>query len=392
MMTHSNYDDMDDGEDENQLVDRVFSYSLVAYVSDTLKNCYSYAKHSNNYVKAGLEAAEGYSQPVLWKLEEYSHQPTIESFLHKVDQYGCKQLDKIESGGKQLKETYEIIRPKTIQSLETVANKIHGTPVEMVLLKTVDVVDAVVDSLLPPDPEESAEVSMIPTNDPNLLDRTSPLIKKLRNRVSKDSIKRLPAQTYQVSKDFIFRNTDAVPHLNYCIGVLSTAAHKIHNASSNTRTAAKQGVQKGTSLSKASMDYIYTSLHHMVGALTSLVVLAKKLDPIEAKATVEELTVMIQRSREGISHKGKNAAARLKEDISHILQKAGDLLSQQVAAGYTRVHTSDSAAIRKSVETIENIVLRILDHLPTQQNPQAQQGHHSEEDDDQYGSQPEQSH
>jgi len=356
-----------DDEQNNKLVQRVFSYSLVDYASSSLLFLYDQAKQSNYLVKAGIETAESYSLPILHKLSTYSHQPTIENLLHKVDQYGCRQLDKIENGGKQIKDTYNVIKPKTIQSLETVANKIHGTPVETALFKTVDVVDVVVDSLLPPDPAEPITVNLVV--DPNVIDKTAPVITKLRNRVNPHSIARLPVQTYTVTKDIIFRNADAIPQLHYCIGVLSTAAHRVRDVSANTRAVAKTSIQKGATASKASVDYVYNSLTTMVQHLTSIVVLVKKLDPTEARATVEELTLMIQHSKEELSQKyGRDTAARLKEDISRILQKAGDLLSQQVAAGYTRVHSTDNAAIRKSVETIEGIVLRIVENFSNQQD------------------------
>lgn len=361
-----------DHERDNQLVQRVLSYSLVNYVSGTIKSSYSYVRDSNYIVKAGFLAAENTAQPFIHKLEEYSHQPKIESLLHKVDQYGCRQLDKIESGGKQIKETYDAIKPKTIQSLENVANKIHGTTAETVLFKTVGVVDAVVDSLLPADPAaEPEDDTQVAADDPNIIDKTTPVVNKLKHRVNKDSIIHLPYQTYTVSKDIIFRNVDAVPQLHYCVGMLSTAAHRVRDASASTQAVARNGIQKGADLSKASVDYVYQSLHHMVNQLTSLVVLVKKLDPLEAKATLEELLVMIQNSKDTLSQKyGEDTAHRLKEDISKILQRAGDLLSQQVAAGYTRVHSSDNAAIRKSVEKIESIVVRIIDSFSPSTNQQ----------------------
>jgi len=359
-------------EDQNKLVERVLSYSLVNYFTSSLLAGYSYAKHCNSFVKAGLETAEYYSQPLLHKLDEYSHQPPMESLLHRVDQYGCRQLDKIESRGKHLKETYEVIKPKTIQSLENVANKIHGTPVETALLKTVGVVDVVVDSLLPPDPSEHAPEESTASDDQTIIDRTAPVINKLKSRINKDSLKRLPSQTYAVSKDFIFRNADAIPQLHYCVGMLSTAAHRVHDVSANTQAAARTGLQKGTKVSKATVEYAYNSLHNMTHHLATLVEMVKKLDPEEAKATVAELTNLILQSKDELllNSRKKVSAARLKEDISRILQKAGDLLSQQVAAGYNRVHTSDNAAIRKSVETIETIVGRVVESFS---NPSTQQ-------------------
>jgi len=270
--------------------------------------------------------------------------------------------------------------------LENVATKIHGTTVETVLFKTVGAVDVVVDSLLPADPAQPEDDTHATTDDPNIIDKTSPVIHKLKTRVSKDSIKHLPVQTYTVTKDIIFRNADANPQIHYCIGVLSTAAHRVHNVSTKTEAVARNGIHKGAELSKTSVDYVYQSMHNMVNALTSLVVLMKKLDPIEGKQTVAELTAMIQSSKEDFYTKygdfstyGKEKATRLKEDISRILQKSGDLLSQQVAAGYERAHSTDITAVRKSVETIESIVLRIVDSFGGQAQPEQPDQHAQQE-------------
>lgn len=351
-------------DNNNYLVPRVLSYALVNYVSETVKGGYLYAKQSNPYVKAGLETAEAYSQPLLHKIEEYSHQSTIESLIHKVDQYGCRQLDKVEQGGKQLKDTYHAIKPKTIHSIETVANKIHGTAIETVLFKTVDVVEIVVDSLLPPDtaevPNETEEEE---TKDANILDRTAPVITKIKTRATPSNIKSIPKHTLSISKDFIFGTTETRPQvIQYCIGVLSIAAHR----AKQSQQTARDGLHKGATISKQSVEYVHQSLQHMVNSLANLVVLVKKLDPVEAKATLSELTVMIQNSKNHFSHKyGKDTVARLKDDISGIFLKAGDLLSQQVAAGYTFAHSSDNVAIQKSVEKIESIVLQVCESLQT---------------------------
>lgn len=58
------------------------------------------------------------------------------------------------------------------------------------------------------------------------------------------------------------------------------------------------------------------SLQSMAGHLEGLVLLVKRLDPIEARASLDELTAMIQTSKEKFSQKyGKQTAAKLKEGI-----------------------------------------------------------------------------
>lgn len=333
---------------------RVYSYSLVQHASDTVKSYYSTAKESNSYVKASLETVEQYSQNILHKAEEYSHQPTINNVLHKLDGYGCKQLDKIENGSNQLKQTYEVYKPKTIQSLDGIANKIHGTTVEVGLLKTISLVDTLVDSLFPPAPSEPAEVSRVP-EDPNVVARTTPVINKLFERVSTGSIKQLPARSYNLSYDLIFQAENA-PQIHLLIGVLTTAALKFKHASEN-------GLQKGAALSKESADYVYAQLTHMANLVGGIVEVMAKLDQREAKATVAELMNMIQNSKANLT---QTLGERLdyegwKKEISAILQKTGDLLATQAAKGYHKAQHSDHATVRKAVASIQSLVLTIVE-------------------------------
>lgn len=105
--------------------------------------------------------------------------------------------------------------------------------------------------------------------DPNIIDVAAPVITKLKNRINRDSLRRLPSQTYHVSKDIIFSklivgfcfvdtviilevtinfhnigNADAVPQLHYCIGMLSTAAHRVRDVSTSTQAVARSGLNR----------------------------------------------------------------------------------------------------------------------------------------------------
>jgi len=327
------------------LVHRIASYSLVNYFSDTVKDYYAYAKECNSLVKMSLETAESLSLPIIAKLDECSQLPIINNIISSVDSISCKQLDKIENSAYAIKDT-------TVSTAEMVADKIHGTMVESLIIKSVDVVDNIVDSLLPPKDDEEPEALV----DPNVIERATPVIKKLTTRVSKDSLINLPAQTCYEVKDLVFRNAETIPQVQLCIGLLINASHKVKEVRESTQQAAKHGFQKGSQLSKTSADHVYQSLQHLMTVMTSLVAGISKITVEDARIALSDVFTLIQESKEKI-HKSNQS---FREDISIILQRTGELLSQQVAAGYNKVAQSDYASVRRAAGSLEQIINRLL--------------------------------
>jgi hypothetical protein len=201
----------------NTFVARLSAYPAVGYAFGKAKGCYNYAKENNSYIKASLETAEKYSHKLVY---EYNH-PTIDALLLKTDKYGCQQLDKIEHRGKQLQGMYDSVKPKTKESLDKVANKIHGTPVEHILLKTISSVDSALDVLFPPKDNEPAQVSQVP-EDPNLVSQTAPIVNKLAERVSTESVKQLPFHVYSLTREYFYET--AIPQL---VSLLSAASQRV---------------------------------------------------------------------------------------------------------------------------------------------------------------------
>jgi len=336
---------------------RVWNYPIVHYAVGTASSYYTYAKTYHQYSQRVFEIAESYVQPVaavsLAKLEEYTHQPLVEGIINRADAFGCQQLDKIEERIHNIKE----FGPKTFHTV------IHGTKVESVLIKTVSIVDNVVDALLPPvkdDNSAAADNSAEGSDDPeirengvSLVEVTGPVIHKLKTRVSKKSVLRLPLQTYSGLHGLAVQNTNS-------LSVLLKSA-------SASLLATKQA-KKGAELSKASVDYVYQSLHRVSSSVNSLAGVLKRLDAIEARATVAELSHMIASSKENVSKIIDNLhlAQKLKEDSSAILLRAGDALSRPLEAGYVLVANSDIAAIRNAFVSLESAVQGVVTSFSVQ--------------------------
>lgn len=330
-------------EERGSFISRVYSYSLVHRTSETVKGYYNYAKESSTYVKSSLETAEQYSQIIAHKVAD---QPTIESLLHKADDYGCAQLDKIEQKGSQIKQSYNEIKPKTYQSLDNAANKIHGTSIEIALLKTAGLVDGLVDSLFPPGLDESSELSAIPTN-PNLVSRTAPIINKLKERVSVGSLKHLPARTYHISLGLLYQ-AESLPLIHSTIGLLASAALTLKTVSD----ASAQVVSN--EWEKAHKTQVAAALQTLLNNVITLSELLRKLNATEARVSVNELVSLIQNKLEDID------VAKWREEISSILAKASTVLKQQVALGGA---PDDVSRVRQAVQAIEEVVSSILAKL-----------------------------
>lgn len=194
---------------------------------------------------------------------------------------------------------------------------------------------------------------------------TGPVLNKIRARVSKKSVLRLPFQTYSGLKELALRNTEnlPLPHL------VKQYANFLNSASSYilaTKEATESSLHKGAELSKVSADYVYNSLQGVVSSVNSLLAVVKRLDPIEARATVAELSSMIATSKQNVTHILDNRTQKLKEDSSAILSRAGDVLSRPFEAGYTLVANSDIQAIKTAFNSLESAVQGIVESFSIQ--------------------------
>jgi len=340
------------GESHNTVLSRILEYPVVEYATGTATDCYKYAKSYNDYSKKAFEAAESYGQPLAsasWaKIEEYSRAPAFEGIINKADTFGNQQLDKLESTIHTIREE----APKRYQAFE---QSIQGTAVEGALVKTVGIIDNVVDAILPANEEESQEEEPSQTDAQSLSDAASPVIKKLKNRVSKKSVLNIPAQTYNVACTAALRSAND-QYKNY-----STL---LQSASSYILSTKQVTIQKSSDIYTISIDHIYHLLNNVALSLNSIVSAMKKLDPVEAQATLNELVKMIASSKQNVSQiiDDLHLKQKLREDTSAILSKAGDIL-RPVEDGYARIANSDIAALRNTCASLESAVQAVVENL-----------------------------
>jgi vacuolar-type H+-ATPase subunit I/STV1 len=103
-----------------QFVDRVFHYPIIHGICEQLCSIYRYAKGYNPSVKVGLEKVESsltYVQPIVTKIEQ---QPIVKT----IDQFGCRQLDKVELG---LEKTKNFIDHDVLDNVKSSTTKLASS-------------------------------------------------------------------------------------------------------------------------------------------------------------------------------------------------------------------------------------------------------------------------
>jgi len=229
------YDINGDVPEQKALLSRLSSYTLV----NTLYQGYSTIKEKSPYLKAGLETAESYTQPVLKKLDDTLH----------LDQRGVAILDKIETTAtgittkvsdyyNQGVDYYTNTKESAVETGKSlVANA--NRPVNQLL----DITETLVNKLLPPelpvpplDSDEDHEekelepleidfVEQIPDDegDSRLTSNPLPRIKQMSTGVSK----RLHNAAMSKLQNVNIRTQQQIDSMSYVVDLIQYAAEYI---------------------------------------------------------------------------------------------------------------------------------------------------------------------
>jgi hypothetical protein len=279
---------------------------------------YHNLKSYSQYSKRALETVEEYAVPLahasFTTLDTYSRQPLIEGLLTRADAFGNQQLDKIEEGIHKIKET----APKALQSVES---KLHGTKIEGVLIRTITQLDHAVDVLFPETKEAQAQEEAtsdqqdVDSTTASIIEASAPVYNKMRTRISKESVLRLPA------------------HLKILANQHPSAYYIL------------QTKQKGVELSKSGIENVQKSLGNVTLSVTSLLNTLKHVNATEVRASAAELLAM---SKDGVSKFAD------KNQFSKRLIHASAVISRQLEAGYVRI--ADIESIKHILNSLGYIV------------------------------------
>lgn len=142
--------------EDNSFVNRVINYPTVSNLWETAKGYYSTAKDSSTLVKKGCETLESNLDTTMKYIQPVIENETVKKYTHTVDNFGCKQLDKLEKLGETYQPTIESLKEKGSSIVESSVQKIEpidqylknsyiGAPINM----AVSVTEKLCDKFLP---------------------------------------------------------------------------------------------------------------------------------------------------------------------------------------------------------------------------------------------------
>lgn len=283
-------------QDHYKIVSRVISYPLVSNAWTSASQYYSAAKEKSSIVKYGCGLLESnielgrtkLVEPVLNNemVKKYS-----EPILSKVDEFGCRQLDKIESVSERIVDQYSSSKQMLETKVTTISHDIKATSSTVVeigkhtleekVVPTVDnylknsvlsvpinvaldVTEKVCDKILPPPKvEEQKEEEKASESGPVL--RAGRLGKKLHSRA------------FAKLKDtqLALRSPEKVQSLKYTVDLIQYAATQLDSTAKAAQTLFNDTVQKTTNVAVAA---------------TAVIVETQQKNVKEVKTQVVELT------------------------------------------------------------------------------------------------------
>ncbi|GAM18441.1 hypothetical protein SAMD00019534_016160 [Acytostelium subglobosum LB1] len=340
--------------DKYQTLSRLYDYSLVNKSVSASLNWYNYAK-GFTLLKKPMELSEStiglVAQPI------YN---ACEPMLKQVDKFSVDKLDKIETNVNKATEyvnnavtapvrDYAIGKISTVDAsidnvLEFGHGKIQGTKIAELVNRSEALAESIVDTVLPAQNNDTPQES-----DMFNVERRFPVLYKLRNRVNYESVKHIPANSYQ--------------------GVAQTAAVKqiastVESLEQTFKELKGMSVQeiKDDVFSKKTIDKIFNYLDATVEAVGSLSVWIKQFSPdIDFATRTKELTAYVTESRNRILQivDQNEKLRKFKEESTRILEKTGTILKDQIEATSNKLKNSDYAIVKQTVTYIESTIQTI---------------------------------
>jgi len=215
---------------------RVMNYPTVNSLIDTAKGYYSYAKDSNNLIKKSCESIESNISKVVAPVLENEMIKKIEK---PIDNFGCRQLDKMEKLQEDYKPQIDYVIKKTSDLVETGVNAVE--PIDQYLKKSylaaplnaaVNITESIVDKYIPDKEEETTkDEGTSNVNEPGPLYKSGAIAKKLQ----KEAMSKLSNQNFRDASTIDYR---------YVVNLIDYAAKNLDDQVHKTTAAIHQGVEK----------------------------------------------------------------------------------------------------------------------------------------------------
>lgn len=365
-----------------RLINRVISYPAVTTLLESAKGYYSSAKGSSDLVKKSCETFESTLEGSLHWIQPRV-EPVLESNLAKpllstVDDFGCRQLDRIENISKVYQNSRQLIEARVTdiktstiayaeagkQTLETkvvpnVDSYLKDSLIAGPLNLAITVTERVADRILPQEQQEEKSKNenqdQSAGNEQNqqvALSTSGPIYRagKLSKRISNQTLTKL--------RNLSLRTPDRVQAMTYCVDLIQYAADHL-DAGVKSTNAKLMEVGKKVHISEVTEKLQQTSSDAFKALSTAVEVLASHVpgpvNDLRAK-TLENLRVRVQelKSRKEVTafvQVAQNGVAKLKEangSLTHYIESNGQLPLQ--------------------LTKVTGLVNNVLDSLTTQLN------------------------
>jgi len=355
-----------------------YSYPTIGYLSDTAVKYYETAKEYNPLIKSSLQTFENKVQSVSTQLE-----PIANPLLTRVDGLACKSLDLIETDARWVSQNVHNVVDPLISTIKKSPKKQKGYSssssstssnatefittainyadskvsenriVGPLLKSTANVVDKCVDVLLPETEEEKENHSQ----DDNVvysgtvLNRTVEITKKLTERVSKDSLFKVPHNAYTGIKDLTYSTVNYLkpqyinPLVHSVTDIKEHTTHRMQVVRDMVNDIANQKWSQAEETKKVVISKIHQSFDQVFAMMVNIAVLFNNSEASSSKTTttktqgnpftlLQEIARLIGESKHYVEESlvyqisQHELASRLLGDTQKVIGKARDMISR----------------------------------------------------------------
>eukprot|EP01112_Ceratiomyxa_fruticulosa_P001565 TRINITY_DN11744_c0_g1_i1.p1 TRINITY_DN11744_c0_g1~~TRINITY_DN11744_c0_g1_i1.p1 ORF type:complete len:444 (-),score=112.19 TRINITY_DN11744_c0_g1_i1:164-1495(-) len=354
---------------------RLYSYPTISYLSDTAKKYYDSAKEYNPMIKSSLETVET-------RVQSVSTFDPIAPLLERVDGLACKSLDLIETDARWVSsaahtvvdplistydQTKEIFKKSpngyahsSSNATELITTAIHYADAKVsenrlvgpILKSTANVVDKCVDVLLPEneDDKENRYENENVVYAGTVLNRTVGITKKLGERVSKDSLRKVPHNAYTGIKDLTYSTVHYLapqyinPLVHSVTDIKEHTTERMQAVKDMVNDIANQKWSQAEETKKVVIYKIHQSFDQVFAMMVNIAVLFNNTESTSSSSSnkskgspfplLQEIARLIGESKhsieQSIAYKVSQSelVSRLLDDTQKVLGKARDMISQ----------------------------------------------------------------
>lgn len=333
-------------------IQKISNYQTVTNAVEYGKGWYNYAKEKSTLLKNGLEMTEHTVEMFVKPLQNGLEK--MDSVIIPLDKMTSSTIEKIETSASTANDKIFVSATDLLlnvdSKLSSIVNygskKIEGTVLNDYVNSSGQIINIVVDNILPPPEGEDLEHM----NEDELfeMEKRAKFLLKLRKRTNLSSIKSAPGNSInsliKLTKNI---GNNEIKHFTQTIDSLKTTSARVQQLTFN----------KTNVLTKVFVDGVYEKLDSIVAASGAVLLWVKKIDPTEAIVSIQELRKMIIESKERVMETVETSQKlnQLKNDCARIMERTSEIVNQQIDSTMDKLKKSEYVLFRNSAEIISDL-------------------------------------